>query len=496
MNPQDRTMSLKWKEIEKLLEEARPLLIGSAIQKIAQVKEIAGGDSFVFHGFGHGGYWRLWACLLQDHTCWVLAQDDWDLDSQPEPSTFVMVMRKHLLGKRITGLEQVEGERFVFLHTDGGVSLLFELMPKRANLLLIEGWNSQERTGRCLQAFRQVSLEAGAIYRLRPPPPVTSEEVREFGRPKDGHAEASAYPYHQAVADHYWQGVQKTGFTAYKRLWRQAWKSHSKKVSTALKNSQGDLDESREAELFQKRGMALVTHLYALGPKKFPTEKKIVLDELEIPLDPSKNFSDNAEACFRKAKKMHRAVGELEGRVADLEKKMAETAVITEKIEKALSEEELEALTPAFEKEGLAIPERPTGMEEKKASEAKACLEVKSSDGFTIYCGRNQEENRHVTFREAKGSDTWMHVKGIPGAHVVIKAQKNKTVPLTTLLEAAQLCLYYTKIRKGKRAEVDYTPRKHVKAIKGTFSEVTYTGNKALYVEADPDSLKKLMRNL
>jgi predicted ribosome quality control (RQC) complex YloA/Tae2 family protein len=133
-------------------------------------------------------------------------------------------------------------------------------------------------------------------------------------------------------------------------------------------------------------------------------------------------------------------------------------------------------------------------MEDKKAPEAKPCLEVRSSDGFTILCGRNQEENRQVTFREAKGNDLWMHVKGIPGAHVVVKSQKQKTVPLTTLLEAAQLCLYYTKIRKGKRAEVDYTFRKNVRAIKGTLAEVTYTGNKALYVEADPEALKKLMR--
>src|SRR5690606_20395012 len=142
-------MSLKWKEIERLLEEARPLLVGSAIQKIAQVKEIAAGDSFLFLGYGGLGAWRLWTCLLQDHTCWVLADEDWEMESQPEPSTFVMVLRKYLLGKRITGLEQVDKERFVLLHTEDGPSLLFELMPKRANILLVENWNPEERTARC-----------------------------------------------------------------------------------------------------------------------------------------------------------------------------------------------------------------------------------------------------------------------------------------------------------------------------------------------------------
>lgn len=485
-------MSLKWKEIARLVEEARPLLVGSSVQKIAQVKELAAGDSFAFHGFGAAGYWRLWVCLFQDHTTWVLADEDWDLDSQPEPSTFVMVLRKHVVGKRVISVEQVEGERFVFLHLEGGSSLLFELLPKRANILLVDSWDPKERTVHCVQSYRQVSLEAGAIYRLRPPPAAgISEEAREFGG-----VGAGPYPYHRAVAEQYWGGVQKTGFASYKRLWRQAWKSQTKKMASALKNAEGDLGESREAELFQKRGMALVTHLYALGPKKLPKEKVLSLEGLEIPLDPSKNYSDNAETFFRKAKKMHRAVGELEARVADLERRVAEQAVVTEKIERAASEEELEALAPFFQAENIPVPERPTGMEDKKASEAKPCLEVKSSDGFLIYCGRNQEENRQVTFREAKGNDLWLHVKGVPGAHVVIKSQKSKSVPLNTLLEAAQLCLYYTKIRKGKRAEVDYTHRKNVRAIKGTLAEVTYTGNKALYVEADPEVLKKLMRGV
>ena len=146
------------------------------------------------------------------------------------------------------------------------------------------------------------------------------------------------------------------------------------------------------------------------------------------------------------------------------------------------------------EREGIEIPEKPSGVEEKEEGEAKPYLEVESSDGFLILCGRNQEENRRVTFRESKGNDVWIHVKGQPGAHVVIKEKRNKTVPLTTLLEAAQLCLYHSKIRRGKRAEVDYTKRKNVRAIKGTLAEVTYTGNKTLYVESDPEAIKKLMR--
>jgi predicted ribosome quality control (RQC) complex YloA/Tae2 family protein len=486
-------MSLKWKEISLLLEEARPALLGSALQKVAQLKEVASGESFLFQGFGPGGPWRLWACLLQDHTAWAFAADDWEIEAQPEPSNFVMVLRKRLQGRRITALEQVRNERFVLLHFEEDLSLLFELLPKRANIVLVEAWNRDERTARYVQSFRQVSLESGGIYRLPPAPAagvLAGQDARTFGEPLEG-----AFPYHRAVAAHYWAGVQKSGFGVFQRLWRQTWKSHAKKIKTALENTRKDYEESREAELFQKKGMALIAHLHELGPKKLPREKKIELDGVEITLDPAKSYSDNAEACFKKAKKFTRAVQELEGRLADLEKKNAHAEKVAAAIDAAKDDPALEKLEREFEREGLPVPERPTGILEKTEVEAKPFLEVESTDGFVILCGRNQEENRQVTFRESKGNDTWVHVKGLPGAHVVIKEQRNKTVPLSTLLEAAQLCLYHSKIRKGKRAEVDYTQRKHVRAIKGTLAEVTYTGNKTLYVEADPEAIKKLMRN-
>jgi predicted ribosome quality control (RQC) complex YloA/Tae2 family protein len=374
------------------------------------------------------------------------------------------------------------------MHFENGMSLLFELLPRRANLLLVDSWNSSERTARSIQSFRTISLAPGAIYKLPPLPPTSSEEVRAFsaGQPK------GPYAYHRAVAAHFWSGVQETGFSSVKRGWRQAWKTHTKKIDTALKNLRADLSSSQEAELFHRRGLALVNRLFELGAKSFPKTKTIELDGLVIPLDPSKNFADNSEVFFKKSKKMNRAVDELAGRAEALEKKVKDLAIVSQKIEEAETEEDLGKLAPAFETEGVPVPD--SNAEEKDMPAAKAFLEVKSTDGFRILCGRNQSENRKVTFQEAKGNDTWLHVKGIPGSHVVIKGMKNKTIPLSTLIEAAQLCLFHSKIRKGKSAEVDYTQRKNVRAIKGTIADVTYTGNKTLYLDADPELLKKLLR--
>lgn len=481
-------MSLKWKEIENVLCDLRPLLVDSTLQKVAQIREVAQGESFLFQGFGSLGSWRVWVCLARDHTVLCPALDGWNLESMPQPSTLVMVLRKHLVGAKITALEQVPQERFALIHFDGGRTLILDLMPKKANIILGEIWSTSERTIKVLQTFRKLSLETGAIYRLPDPPTEPMPEtVREnfVSQEKGGFA--------RRVAEYYWNFTQDKGFEQFKRLWRQAWKAQSKKIQTALDRVKKDFEEAREAERFQLMGKTLFAKLYEVGPRSYPKEKKIVIDEIEIRLDPQKSFSENAELLFKKSKKMTRASSELGGRVEDLEIKKKHFEEVSAKIEAAESEADLEKLAPVFAEQGLEIPELSQGEDKKESSVARDFLEAESSEGFRILVGRNQEENRKVTFHESKGNDLWLHVKGAPGAHVVIKAQRNKTVPLETLLEAAQLCLYHSNVRKGKRAEVDYTFRKNVRAIKGTVAEVTYTGNKALYLEADPEKFKKIL---
>ena len=477
-------MALKWKELELVLAEARKSLEGSILQKIHQTGEIAKGESFIFQGYqSEGGAWRLWASLLPEQTFVCLLPVQEKMDSAAEPLHFVMILRKHLIGKSILKIEQLGSDRLFMIHFSDSLSLLFELIPRRANLILLENWNSESRCGRCLGSHRQVTLQTGGQYELPPPPGALKEDVRDWVK--------GAKNKNLAVAAFYKDALSNLEFSNLKRKWQQAVKQQEKKIHAVRMQAEKDIKDAKEAELYQQKGKILTANLYKLGPKKFPNEKKIILDEIEITLDLQKSFADNAENHFKKSKKFTRAVGELERRYQELNNKENTLKQLMQKIEATKASSELEKLREALEEENVQTGSQEVG---KKSSEAKPFLVLESTEGFLIYCGRNQEENRRVTFQEAKGNDVWMHLRGVPGAHVVIKSQKNKTVPLQTLLEAAQATLYYSKIRKGKRAEVDYTFKKYVRAIKGTLAEVTYTENKTLYVESDAEVLKKIIR--
>src|SRR6185295_1654847 len=103
-----------------------------------------------------------------------------------------------------------------------------------------------------------------------------------------------------------------------------------------------------------------------------------------------------------------------------------------------------------------------------------------------------RDENLELTFKHSRGNDIWMHLRGRPGAHVLIPVSSGKSVPLETLLDAAVLTVFYSGGEKWGKTEVDYTPKKHVKRIKDS-TEASYTHNKTLLVQPDTARLKRLL---
>jgi predicted ribosome quality control (RQC) complex YloA/Tae2 family protein len=115
-----------------------------------------------------------------------------------------------------------------------------------------------------------------------------------------------------------------------------------------------------------------------------------------------------------------------------------------------------------------------------------------SQDGSPILIGRNKDENSELTFKHARGNDIWMHVRGRPGAHVLIPIFSGKSASLETLLDAAHLAIHYSGGGDWTKTEVDYTFKKNVKRIKNS-TEVQYTHCKTLIVNTDPTRMKRLL---
>jgi predicted ribosome quality control (RQC) complex YloA/Tae2 family protein len=104
--------------------------------------------------------------------------------------------------------------------------------------------------------------------------------------------------------------------------------------------------------------------------------------------------------------------------------------------------------------------------------------------GNAVYIGRSGAQNETVTFEIAGPDDTWLHARGVPGSHVVIRWLGSDADSSPDIVEAAaSLAAYYSAARESGRVEVDVAARKNVRKIKGTGpGMVTYRNERTISV--------------
>ncbi|MBA7513873.1 Rqc2 RqcH [subsurface metagenome] len=117
-----------------------------------------------------------------------------------------------------------------------------------------------------------------------------------------------------------------------------------------------------------------------------------------------------------------------------------------------------------------------------------------SKDGWEIYVGKSNLQNDFLTFKLASGNDTWLHTKNIQGSHIIIKNKGCKqSLPLDTLIQAANLAAYFSKAKKADKVLVDYTFKKYVKKPKNAKpGMVIYSQEKSLWIKVDPEEIRSM----
>ncbi|MGB9825597.1 MAG: Rqc2 family fibronectin-binding protein, partial [Desulfofundulus sp.] len=253
------------------------------------------------------------------------------------------------------------------------------------------------------------------------------------------------------------------------------------------------LAKAERAEEYRIFGELLMANLYRLEKglsqvtleNFYDPERKMVT----IPLDPRLNPVQNAQAYFKKyskAKQTREKTGNrLEQTKRDLEYlKGIETAII-----QTTTVPELLEIREELEEQGYL---KPAGREKKREPEKPRPLVFTSSEGFTILVGRNNKQNDYLTLHLAKDGDIWLHTRDIPGSHVLIRTA-GRTVPETTLAEAASLAAYFSRARESQNVPVDYTLCRNVHKPRGARpGYVVYTGQRTLTVNPDQELVEKL----
>jgi len=96
-----------------------------------------------------------------------------------------------------------------------------------------------------------------------------------------------------------------------------------------------------------------------------------------------------------------------------------------------------------------------------------------SDDGTTIYVGRNRKGNEFLSMTKSRPLDVWMHARGVPGAHVLIRTNLSRkdVNPLNVLSDdclqlAANLAAFYSDGRSEAACPITVTLAKHLRKPK------------------------------
>lgn len=212
--------------------------------------------------------------------------------------------------------------------------------------------------------------------------------------------------------------------------------------------------------------------------------------QVELRLDPTLSAADNAAKRFRRYQKLKATAQAAQKQRSEILRDIEYWEGISLAVEQSEDLDSLLEIRDELKGEGLL--RSATTKSKGSPNRTSRPLRFLSSDGVEIFAGRNNAQNDQVTVKIGKSGDTWMHAQGMPGSHVLIKANP---VPSDTLWQAAHIAAYFSRAKHSANVPIDYTLIKNVHKPSGAKPGfVTYTGQKTMFVTPDAALVKSMIQ--
>jgi predicted ribosome quality control (RQC) complex YloA/Tae2 family protein len=472
-------MALSATEIELVVKEIAPVLVHGRIQKISQPR-----DRVLLFEFRVPGatYRLLISCESETARLHLLNRP---MHGPPRPPSFCQFLRAQIQGGRLDELRQHEHDRIVTLlisTREGPRTLVCELTGRTTNLLVLD-----ERR-HVLRALNQQPRLVGRIYEVpaQGAPGSLGTKAPRFSI----QSSTGRFPISRAVEAHYEDKERLLSCTRAKQERLRTLRKALSKMLRRIEAWHEDLTKAAAYREYARYGELLKANLRAItmGMDRITLVDyyDASLPAVTIPLDRTKSALHNMNDYFKKHRKHVAAERELPPRIARADQELDALRREIRSIEEGTWTPPLSSgsgVSPRHAKSGSPSSERRRGPFRR----------FTSADGLPIFVGRNARENDELTFRLANSDDLWLHARGTPGSHVVVRLAKGADPPLETLQDAATLALLYSDLKKSGKGEVIYTRRKWVKAAKGQApGAVVVTREHSIHVQLDSRRLEAI----
>ncbi len=476
---------LSLNDVQAILTEMAPACVGGFIQKIQQPTP----DTVIIFLRQPG---RSFPILLSAHSqrgrLHVLSQT---IPGSPTPPSFCQYLRARLLGARIHRLAQTPHDRIVWFElkkTECVFFLVVALVGRSANIFVLD---AQTTVLRSLKSSRQIVGQPFTLSSC----PWTVETPQELF-PLIHDADEIRFPVSERIETAHLIS-EWNAFIENERHQRVIHlRKHIKKLHRRITKLTQEFEKVGAYRKYGQYGELLKSRLSTLqkGQKQIAVvdyfDEK--LPELMLPLNPEKDGPENLKDYFTKYGKF---TGAQKNLVPRLKETKNELSVLQNELQ-ALECETMEKSLDHKTGQRKIVPRKNPRRTTPKTQAAMPYRHFCSQDGRAIWVGKSDTDNDVLTFKASKPDDLWLHARGTPGSHVVIKLKKRQQIPPETLKDAATLALFYSDLRKSGKGEVIYTLRKNVRKTRmAKPGSVSVTQEKSLWVFVDQARLDRLKKS-
>lgn len=227
-----------------------------------------------------------------------------------------------------------------------------------------------------------------------------------------------------------------------------------------------------EREPLRHAGDALLAHQTEVQPGATEFHSP---DGVSVLLDPTLSAVENAQAYFARYRKAREAEERVPALLEDARQSQQHLDELRTLVEVA---DQMDAIRALRREVAAATGAPPSSSASTSASASKLDARGRplskskpksapyrriSIDGLEVLVGTSAEGNATVTFELARPDDLWLHARGVPGAHVIVRGAPSDAV----VERAAQLAAAHSAGRNATAVEVDVTQRRYVKKIPG-----------------------------
>ena len=239
------------------------------------------------------------------------------------------------------------------------------------------------------------------------------------------------------------------------------------RIQRKLAIQEKELAATFDRERLRQLGDILTANIHRITKGQTVVSCEDFYDEnmasVDIPISPILSPQQNAAKFYKDYTKLKNAEKELTRQIALGEEELHYLKSVLDELSRAETDAELEEIKQELQSGGYLKADG--GKKKMKQAKSKPMV-FTSTDGYTIYVGRNNRQNDELTFRAARKDDIWCHASKVHGSHVIISCGGTKP-PDDTVTQACQLAAYYSETMGGQNIPVDVTPVRQVKKLSG-----------------------------